>query len=54
MATTNHYTSARICKDCGKVMELELLGMMEGRSCEVHTTDVRGKGRCRGDELLEV
>ena len=39
--------------DFGKMMELELLDVMEGRSCEVHTTEAIGKDAAFLHELMK-
>ena len=44
---------AECAADFGKMMELELLDVMEGRSCEVHTTEVLGKDAAFLHELMK-
>lgn len=39
--------------DFGKMMAEELLDVMEGRSCKVHTTEVRGKNAAFLHELMK-
>lgn len=39
--------------DFGKMMAEELLDVMEGRSCKVHTTEVRGKDAAFLHELMK-
>lgn len=44
---------AECAADFGKMMELELLDAMEGRSCKVHTTEARGKNAAFLHELMK-
>lgn len=44
---------AECAADFGKRMELELLDVMEGRSCKVHTTEARGKDAAFLHELMK-
>ena len=39
--------------DFGKLMELELLDVMEGRSCKVHTQTFKGKDAAFMAELMK-
>lgn len=44
---------AECAADFGKLMELELLDVMEGRSCEVHTQTFKGKEAAFMAELMK-
>ena len=44
---------AECAADFGKMIELELLDVMEGRSCKVHTTEALGKDAAFLHELMK-
>ena len=44
---------AECAADFGKMMAEELLDVMEGRSCKVHTTEARGKDAAFLHELMK-